>query len=250
MSNLVLLDSAQHQHLTICPKKAEAHGANVRMVPVMLSEFKNLVIQYPIVIAKNEETGQFVCVSLFGFDDNENLFWTNNSWDAVYTPLHINRQPFFLGLDPKDSKQDKHLICFNADSDSLNQTNGEILFNDDGQETPFMQTKRSILTELLAGESNTQQFINTLNDLALLQVLKIEITFANGESHKVNGIYTIDEEKLAELSAETITDLHRQGYLPHIYTMVASLGHIYSLVQRKNARLSMTPANNQNTAQR
>ena len=60
MANLIALHNIAHRHLKICPEKVEAHGANLSMVPVMLSEFLKLVVQFPIALSKNKETGQFV----------------------------------------------------------------------------------------------------------------------------------------------------------------------------------------------
>jgi hypothetical protein len=40
------------------------------------------------------------------------------------------------------------------------------------------------------------------------------------------------------LPPEVLVELHSLDYLAPIYTMIASLGQIYSLVQRKNALLA------------
>ena len=241
MAKLVSLNNNVHQSLRVCPETAEAEGAKLAMVPVMLSEFLKLAVQYPIALTKNKETGQFVCVSMFGFMEGENLFWENDSWDSLYTPLHIARQPFFLGRDEQaqtESEDDQYVVCFDADSDSLQESDGEALFDAQGNETPYLNRMKSLLAELLDGEAKTQAFVTKLLELKLLQAMQLEISFVNGESHRVNGMYTIDEVKLNTLPSEAITELHALGYLGYIYAVITSMGQIYSLVQRKNARLS------------
>ena len=47
---------------------------------------------------------------------------------------------------------------------------------------------------------------------------------------------TIDEARLADLAADDIAGLHAQGYLGPAYTMLASLGHIYGMIDRRNQR--------------
>jgi hypothetical protein len=68
--------------------------------------------------------------------------------------------------------------------------------------------------------------------------MRLDIEFINGQSHSVNGMYTIDEEKLKALSSDNISELHRLDYLSYIYAMIASMGQLYALVQRKNSQLS------------
>lgn len=246
MTNLIALHNIAHRHFRICPEKVEAHGANLSMVPVMLSEFLKLVVQFPIALSKNKETGQFVCVAMFGFAEGENLFCQDHQWDTLYTPLQIARQPFFLGQDEQiqdKTNGDQYQVCFDPDSNCLlkadSPENGsEALFDEDGNPTPYLQRMQSILAELLDGESKTQAFVDKLLVMGLLQAMQLEISFDNGESQRINGMYTIDEEKLNALPGELIIELHQLGYLAYIYAMIASMGQIYSLVQRKNARLS------------
>jgi hypothetical protein len=48
----------------------------------------------------------------------------------------------------------------------------------------------------------------------------------------------VDEQRLKSLSSEQLIELHSLQYLAPLYTMLASLGHVYSLIHRKNALLA------------
>jgi hypothetical protein len=48
------------------------------------------------------------------------------------------------------------------------------------------------------------------------------------------GFYTINEERLKELSAEALQALHQRGYLQAIYMAIASQSNIRHLLQLKN----------------
>src|SRR4051812_22519338 len=120
MARLVSLQKSAHHNLRIDTKKVEAQGASLNMVPVMLSEFLKLAVQYPIAFTKNKETGRFVCVAMFGFNPGENLFWKNNSWDSIYIPLHIVRQPFFIGSANDDdiaSDENRFVVCIDVENE-------------------------------------------------------------------------------------------------------------------------------------
>ena len=53
----------------------------------------------------------------------------------------------------------------------------------------------------------------------------------------MQGLFTIDEEKLSQLSAEAIASLHAGQWLGAIYTLIASTAQIYALIDRKNQRI-------------
>lgn len=243
MSRLVLLNNDIHKNVRVNTAIAEAQGGLLNMVPVMLSEFLKLAVQFPIAITKNKETGQFVVVALFGFQAGENLFFNNNRWNSLYTPLHIVRQPFFLGEDNASKNADKQfVICIDTDNNSIQQHDGDRLFDTEGKETAYLEKIKYVLSELLEGEEKTKAFIAKLLSLKLLQAMQLEITFENGESVRVEGMYTINEDNLQNLSPESLAELNQLEYLRPIYTMIVSLGHIYGLIEKKN-KLNLSSAN-------
>ncbi len=242
MSNLIALNQQVHYALRINTQTVETQASRLNMVPVVLSEFLKLAVQFPIALTKNKDTGRFVCVALFGFQENENLFIKDQRWDSLYLPLQIRRQPFFLGNS--EQGDDKFVVCIDSSHQSIEQKNSEAglgaeaIFDKDGNATPYLENVKAILAELLNGETITQAFIKTLTELKLLQPMQLEITFANDESTRVEGIYTINEMRLQRLSTDEIAGLHQQDYLAPIYTMMTSIGHIYGLVARKNKRIA------------
>jgi hypothetical protein len=240
MANLIALDQQAHNAIRINTQTVEAQASQLNMVPVVISEFLKLAVQFPIGLTKNKDTGRFVCVAMFGFQDGENLFIENQQWDALYLPLQIRRQPFFLGNS--EQGDDQFVVCIDTSHKSIEQKNSdavsetEAIFDKEGNATPYLENVKAMLAELLNGEAATQAFIKTLAELKLLQPMQLEITFANGESTRVEGIYTINEMHLQNLSKDEIADLHQKNYLAPIYTMMTSIGHIYGLVDRKNKR--------------
>jgi hypothetical protein len=230
MNRLTALNSAAHRNLRVNPEQVLAQAAQLNMVPVVLGEFQKLCVQYPIVLTKNGATGQFTCVALFGFEKAENLFWRQDRWDAIYVPLQVSRQPFFLGQQAA--------VCIDILHPSLKQAHGEAIFDEHGAETTYLQQAKQMLAALLDGEEPTDRFVRKLLALELIRPMRLEIEFANRQKQRVDGLYTIDEERLKAVPGGTIAELHSLEYLAPLYTMLASLGQIYSLVQRKNQLLA------------
>lgn len=229
MNRLVALNSAAHRQLRVDQAQVFAQASQLNMLPVVLGEFLKLCVQYPILLTKNGATGRFTCIALFGFEKHENLFWSQNRWDALYVPLHVTRQPFFLG----GADQEK-VVCIDTSHAAVSQTHGEAIFDEHGAETAYLQQVKQMLAALLDGEGRTDRFVRKLLALELIRPMRLEIEFADHSKQRVEGLYTIDEARLKALPAATIAELHALDDLAPIYTMLASLGHIYSLVQRKN----------------
>lgn len=236
MNRLTALNSAAHRHIRVNQQQVLAQASQLNMLPVVLGELLKLCVQYPIVLTKNGSTGQFTCVALFGFEKHENLFWKQDRWDALYVPLQVMRQPFFLGTDSQAKPQ--RVVCIDTMSPAVRQAHGEAIFDHSGAETPYLQQAKQRLAALLAGEEQTDRFIHKLLALELVRPMRLEIEFVDRSKHRVDGLYAIDEDRLKSLPAATIAELHTLDHLSPIYTMIASLGHIYSLVQRKNERLT------------
>lgn len=236
MSKLVALNPLRHRQLKVDPKKAEEYVADLHMIPVVVNEFAKLVAQFPVLFTKDAQTGQFSCIALTGFEEGENLFWNNAQFDSVYLPLTVRRQPFFVGQDAQ-SNQD-YVMCVNEESRCVGKTCGEGLFDENGQATDYLVQAQACLSQLVAGEQQTRDYIRTLIEEDLLVPLSLEFTFVDGQSRKIQGLYSVDEDKIKQLSGDTLASLNQSGSLQFIYTQLASLAHIYVLLNNKNKRLN------------
>jgi hypothetical protein len=232
MAKLTALSPELHKHFKIDTDRIEAQGAHERLVPVVIAEFSKLVVQYPVVFTKSEESGEFLCAAVLGFEPKENLFW-QESWRGIYTPLNVLRQPFFVGNEIGDN-----VVCIDEHAKSVSLDRGEALFDEEGRETTFLADIKKMLAQLLNAEEETKKFIRVLLSYDLLVAMPLEITFANGEARSIRGFYTIDEAKLNNLTEEKLVSLQQAKYLSPIYIMIASLGHFYSLIQMKNTLLT------------
>lgn len=231
MKNLIALDPQVHRDIRIDTHKVEAKWAKLNMVPVVLSEFSKLVVQFPIVFSKNIETGQFVCVALTGLEKGQNLFWENGRSTSIYTPLNIAHLPFYVGQD-EQSKNDS-VICIDIQSSALSEQ-GEALFDSSGNATQYLKNAQSHLRALVEGNLQTEAFISTLLEFKLLTKLTLDITFENGTKNTIKGLYSVDEEAMAKLSESQIIGLQQSGYLQLIHIQLASLGQIYALINKKH----------------
>ncbi len=237
MPQLIAIDNQKHLNLKIDASKAELHGSNLHLVPAVVSEFINMAVQYPLVITKHADTGEFVFAAMLGFEAGENLFWRDEQWQGLYLPLQIRRQPFFVSSSNKDANGDDYAVCFDSNSPAISQEGAQSLYDETGEESQYFQQAKSYLAQLLRGESENKYLLNLLEKMKLLQVMKMEVTFGNQQTTTLNGLYTIDQEKLANLPTENISQLHGSELLQPIYTLITSLGQMHNLIDLKNKKL-------------
>jgi hypothetical protein len=236
MTNLANLDRVAHQNLRVQEELALSACKDITMCGVVLAEIPRLVIEYPIVFTKNEQTGQYLCVALFGVDPDQNLYWREGRWSSFSVPLNVGRQPLFVRIaeNPAGGPGAKGLVtCIDLDNPGVQTSAGEALFDAAGAETPYLRHKLALLSELVTGEQRTRAFVEKLVALDLIQPMQLELRTRGSAPRKISGLHSIDEKKLHSLDGATLAELHAPGYLHAMHAMVSSLGHLQILARRK-----------------
>ncbi len=221
MTNIVILNKVEHRGLRVQALNADPRN----FIGVIVNEFPNLAVHYPILFSKDADTGAFYCGAMLGFDNGENLFAEDGA--SVYRPLNLQRGPFFTaGADVA------------IDLDSPNVGLGEPLFDDAGAPTAYLNSILALFRDLVPGIERTRIFIETLLGLKLIEPIDINVRFDDGSERSLAGLYTINKEALRELADADVLNLFRRGYLELIYLMTASLKQIPLLANKKNSRLT------------
>src|ERR1700693_4808786 len=224
--HLVELSRAEHSELKINPDLAEASAARQHLIPIVASEFRKAATQYPIVFAKNPETGRFGPYVLNGLEPEENLFWSGTKMDVAYVPLNIRRQPFFLGTPDASSGANDHVLCIDIESSCLTASGQKSIVDPNGSDSPYLKEILSIVGKLLDGQKRTSSFINTALSLDLLCPILLDIVLEDGKSLHVEGLYSIDEDHFRALDKDKVEILWNEGLMDLIYSVIISTGQI------------------------
>lgn len=241
MANHALLNNIEHSDLRVITQRGDEYDDNLWFTPTFVDEIRSVQAHYPIVFHKNPESGQFTPITLFGFEQHENLFLQDDKWDAAYLPLSVQRLPFFIGkqeITTDGVTEQERVITIDLDSPRVSKTEGIELFLEYGGNSPYLEDIATILETLHHGLQGNEAFVNALTTLNLLESMTLDITLDNGANHQLIGFYTINEEVLNNLSPENIVRLHNAGYLQAAYLILASQVHFRDLVARKNQRLN------------
>ncbi len=240
--HLVELSRQEHSGLKINPGLAEASAARQHLIPIVASEFRKAATQYPIVFAKNPETGRFAPYVLNGLEPEENLFWSGTKLDVAYVPLNIRRRPFFVGMADTSSGANDNVLCIDIDSSCIIAAGEKSIVDADGSDSPYLKEILSIVGELVRGQKQTSSLINTALSLDLLCPIMLDIVLQDGKPLHVEGLYSIDEDRFRSLDKDKVEKLWNEGLMDLIYSVIISTGQIFNLIRLRNERESLSRA--------
>ncbi len=234
MSSVVFLNSNEHRDLKLLNNQFFPHAKKHHMSYLLVHEFPQACLNFPIVFIKDENTGQFKSVAMFGFKEGENVFYEEPQWNSTYIPANIRRHPFLMA--PKSDNDQDWSICIDRESEHFSTTDGEVLFDSEGKPSQQLEKVKKFLADFIEKDHLTSAFIKQLANMDLFKQNSIVITESNGEQAQINGVYSIDEEKLNDLPDADYLALKKRGYIGPIFTHLTSLGQMERIKILRNLK--------------
>ncbi|MCB1641227.1 MAG: SapC family protein [Xanthomonadales bacterium] len=239
MARYVLLNNVDHHDLRVATHFGAAFGDAVGMVPTYPTEWAEVQREYPIFLRRDSE-GQWQSVALLGFEATENLFLRGDRWNADYLPGHVARGPFLIGFQHQQVEGEERrvpVIHVDLDHPRLGAGQGEAVFLPHGGQSPYLDHVVKVLRGIRDGIDASKAMFAAFDALGLIQPVEVEVKFDAEQGAKLTGLSGIDRQRLAELDAEALHGLHRQGYLEGLYLLLASAHNVRRLLAEKQRRL-------------
>ncbi len=228
---LELLNNIQHKDLRVVTQRGAAWGDAVMSCPVVPDEFRSLQAHYPVLFQPDGQ-GSFLPVALFGLVEGENVFVSDDGWDADYIPLAMRRMPFSIGV----AGEELRMMVDMASPRIARGAEGEAVFLPQGGTTEYVEQANATLLTLHEGLQAVPGFVQTLVSLGLLESFVLDVERPDGTHGQLQGLFMIHEERLAALDAADVALLHQADYLQPIYMSIASLSNLPVLIRRHLAR--------------
>lgn len=199
----------------------------LRIVPILISEFRKACLDFPIVFISGEEQIPFpVAVLSLGAEANQYVN-EENGWDASYIPAFIRRYPFVF---TKSSDDEQYYLCIDQQCGNLNQSgDGERLFDESGQPSTFTQQMLEFLKSYEIEHKLTLEFCKELQEHNLVESKQLSTRQTGeqaGEQNEVvrlSGFMTVDRSRINTLTDQKLISLQRDGGLEAITYHWASL---------------------------
>jgi hypothetical protein len=238
MANTALLNNTEHKDLKVVTGHSAAFGDAVNLTTVFPTEFAEVQRDYPILFQR-DEGGAYRSVALLGFDKGENLFLTDQGWQARHVPVLHQRGPFIIGFQNQEVDGEvrrEPVIFVDMDNPRVSESEGEPVFLPQGGSSPYLQHVSHVLRVINTGAEISKPMFEAFEEAGLIEPASMDIRLDEATTYKVPDIYSISEEKLAALEGEQLQRLHKSGYLRAAYLVLASLPNVNRLIAMKNAR--------------
>jgi len=224
--NAVPVSQQQHGDLSV-ERVSYEFARNVNSVPLMAVEIPHAAREYTIVFVGEDEV---IPVVLVGLEGNENLYvGEDENWSTNYVPAFVRRYPFVFAASPDGNT---YTLCIDENWDGCNREGkGQRLFDDDGQQTPYLKSLLDFLKEFQGQSQRTQAYCKKLKELDLLDSQKIELTFGE-EKKTMVGFMAVNRSKLNALPPEKLSELAQSGELELTYLHLISLRNIAQVAGR------------------
>lgn len=239
--NPQMLDTGLHRLKRLkAPSNYEMTRA-MHVVFTIAAEFPQVCVEHPIIFVHTGEKlpdGKEMIspVTLLGLVVNENLRVDEaGQWIGRYVPAFIRRYPFLTA--PMQGQELPSLFVDMA-YEGFNDTEGDPLFDVEGKPTQSLRQVVDFMEQFDREQWRTRLFCERLLQLDILQPMTADATLPNGESIKVEGFLSVNEDKFSKLPDETVIELHRSGMLMLIHAHMLSLAQVRGLVDLKAKRLA------------
>ncbi len=239
MARYQLLNNIAHKDLRVIARRGADFGDAVGGCAVYPTEFNELQKYYPILFQKTDDGG-WLTIALFGFEEGENLFLSEDKWQVPYIPAVIEREPFVIGMQEHADGKVAPVVNVDMDSPRISKdSHGEPLFLPHGGNSPYLERITSILSVLHDGVSESNRMMKEFERLGLIETITISVAFSNEANYKNTSYATISKERLLILPDAEVVKLHRSGLLRYAYLIIGSITNIQQLVDIKNSKLSV-----------
>ncbi len=230
MSDPVLLDFKKHGKLRLSECKDFTRFQSQHLVPVVLQEFYSLATQFPLVFVRNSSSGDFVPAALMGLSKGKNLFCQQAAWQSAFLPTSFTLAPLTVHRLEPDS--DEAVIAIDEDSDLLSETEGEPMFQENGDYTEYLQKRIDHVVTVTKQSLQAMALCRYLAEKNLFRSRAMAFQFdKSSRRYEVEGVFTIDEEAIEKLSDEDYLELRGRGLMPLIYSHLTSV-HQFSQLLR------------------
>jgi len=211
---------------------------------VSVGEFAEACKDFPIVwvvVGKGEDgKAQVALLAVFGVVPNQNLCIEGDQWRVRYVPAMLRFYPFAVAR----TSPSEMVLCVDESWKGLGNDSGDALFKPDGEPTELTLGVNQQLQDLEVDVERTRLVGDKLMSLGLLREMRFDATLPDGQTLKVDGFLTIDEEKLGKLSDGDVVDLARGGVLGLIHAHQISMSNMARLAEWHAARVADDAAAN------
>ena len=232
MAELIELTSKAHRDLKVVEESVFDVAARQHVINIRANEIAHAVTGFPIFFARDPNTGAFTVSIMTSFESSTNLFIRSGSWDATFSPSAMTTYPLFL-MNSETSEQG-YAVGFDDQNPAFSKVSGRRLFEENGKPSLYLDEMTKALQAGAEADVQTRYFVEKLEELELFKAIDVLVSYADGKVQKIQGLNTVDEERLQAFPDDRIVELHKSGYMVPLHAMLISTFQLNALIRRQN----------------
>jgi hypothetical protein len=241
MSTLTELSNTQHNDLKLKAELLAEFASTQQILRLRAVEVGKAVTSFPVFFTRDSYDGSWVLSALCSFAGGHNLFIEKNQWCAIYQPTILQTYPFFLMQSPRDARD--YTIGIDENSHAFSRETGLAVFEQSGAASLHLSKSKALLEADIKHDIDTVKFALQAEEMGLLKGIDLVVTYADGATQTLSGLYTIDEDKLQTLPASMLSQLNKNGHLIAIHSILLSIYQLNLLLRKHNQQHNVIKIN-------
>jgi len=231
-----LLSKEKHADLGISrPDSPFAFAANVRAVPLVVTEIAAAQKHYPIIFTDEQNP---MPLAVTGLIDDVNLFVNDKGeWDQnVYIPGYVRRYPFALAGDQGSNRM---ALILDSAYEGIKK-GSDLPFFDGDKLSAATQQAMDYCTNYERDRQVTVNFAQQLASYNIVSNQVAQFTPQGSEQPQPFAQYNgVEEQKLSALPEDKFLALRQANILPILYAQLMSMGNWRLLMERRVRRFNL-----------
>jgi len=212
-----LLEREVHQGLRVLKPLDYSFMKEVEIVPLTFSELLSVSMYYPVMFGVfRKEIFPFAVLGING----KNVYLREDGFFKVEViPRVVLCYPFGV-VKREENEAEEWMVV--VDEECLTPDKGELLFEEEGEESSFLSSVKAELTDLALDFKKVYEFSKEIHDLGCLKSIDFRVSTKWGEA-VFSKVLIGNIEVLSKLQPEKLYYLNITGYLPIIYSIYFSV---------------------------
>ena len=232
MAELKEINYDDHGQLKVKADSAVNYAKQNHLMQLRLLEVGMANANFPLFIIKHGQTGDWMLTALTSLQAGTNLFVQEQQWTATYQPICMQTHPLYLMKSPKDEKS--YTVGINPEGNEFDSESGQPLFEGENKASIYMSKVSRLLESSIKQDVQTFEFMDKIEQLKLLKSIELSVLYTDNTAQTIKGLYTIDEDKLRELTSEQMMSFVENGYLATMYGMLHSIYQLNAIIRKNN----------------
>ncbi len=212
----VILEEELHRDLKIFKPYDYSFMKDVETVPLGFSELLPASMYYPVMFGIFE--GEIFPFAVLGVN-RKNVYLNDDGFFKVdVIPKAVQVYPFGVIRQKNEDRIDWVVIV----DEALKGDEGEKLFEENGEDTAYLKSVKTELSELALDFQKAYEFCKEIYSLKCLKPIDFEVSTKWGKA-RFKNILIGNIDTLSKIQPEKLYFLNTAGYLPIIYSVYLSV---------------------------